>query len=50
MGGATWPQDASTAEMLYEKADKAMYRSKRLNKRVAASLTEAPAANGTYGD
>ena len=50
MGGATWPQDASTAEMLYEKADKAMYRSKRLNKRVAASLAEPAAANGTYGD
>ena len=50
MGGATWPQDASNAAALYDKADKAMYRSKRMNKNSVVPQTDARSANGPYGD
>lgn len=36
MGGATWPMDGQSSEELFSKADRAMYRSKRLNKGAAA--------------
>ena len=48
MGGATWPVDGASAEALYERADKAMYRSKRLNKRIVRS--DSRAAAGGYVD
>ena len=48
MGGATWPVDGASAEALYEKADKAMYRSKRLNKSINQS--DKVASAGSYID
>ena len=35
MGGATWPMDGQVADELLNKADRAMYRSKRRNKGTA---------------
>ena len=49
MGGATWPMDGQLSDELFNKADKAMYRSKRPNKgtapRTTRSQTKAVAAD-----